>query len=251
MAGHSHWAGIKYKKGAADTKRGKLFSKLARHIMSAARRGGGDPDGNLALRYAIEEARAVSMPRDTIDRAIKKGTGELDDGASFQEITYEGYGPGGVAILCEALTDKPSRTAPDVRLIFDRNGGKLGAPGCVAWMFKTRGLITVAEDKADENTLTELALDAGALDLKLKEGVFEILTTFEDFQRVKEAVDAKKIPTQVAQITKLPDTTVALDEGPARRTLRLLEELDDYEDVQNVYANFDIPDDVLKAIGEA
>jgi YebC/PmpR family DNA-binding regulatory protein len=244
MAGHSHWAGIKHKKALIDNKRGKLWSKLSKAIIVAARMGGGDPDMNLRLRYAISDARAGSMPKDTIERAIKKGTGELE-GASLEEIIYEGYGPGGVAILCEILTDNRNRTAPEIRKTFEMAGGNLGATGCVAWMFQRKGLLVIPADQTSEDRLFELALEAGADDVKHEGDTFEIICEPEVFNDVCQAVDRAEITTEVRQLARLPKETIDLDASTARKVLSLVERLDDHDDVQNVSANFNIPDEIM------
>ncbi len=249
MAGHSHWAGIKHKKALVDAKRGKLWSKLSKAIIVAARTGGGDPDANLRLRYAIDDARAVSMPKDNIQRAIKKGTGELD-GGNFEEIVYEGYGAGGVAVLCEVLTDNRNRTAPQIRKCFELSDGKLGGAGCVAWMFNTKGLFLVPAEKVDEDKLMELALEAGADDVKLDAGSYEITCDPGAYQDVSRALKHAEFELEVSQITRVPQNTVDLDAPTARKVLKLIERLDDHEDVQNVSANFNIPDQVMAEIGE-
>jgi YebC/PmpR family DNA-binding regulatory protein len=244
MAGHSHWAGIKHKKALVDNKRGKLWSKLSKAIIVAARIGGGDPDMNLRLRYAINDARAGSMPKETIERAIKKGAGELE-GASLEEIIYEGYGPGGVAVLCEIFTDNRNRTAPEIRKTFEMAGGKLGATGCVAWMFDRKGLIVVAADQVTEDRLFELALEAGAEDVKRDGDSFEVICEPEAFNDVCKALDEAEIPTEVRQLARLPKETIDLDAATARKVLALMDRLDDHDDVQNVSANFNIPDEVM------
>jgi YebC/PmpR family DNA-binding regulatory protein len=244
MAGHSHWAGIKHKKALIDNKRGKLWSKLSKAIIVAARMGGGDPDMNLRLRYAVNDARAGSMPKDTIERAIKKGTGELE-GASLEEIIYEGYGPGGVAILCEILTDNRNRTAPEIRKAFEMAGGNLGATGCVAWMFQRKGLLVIHADQTSEDRLFELALEAGADDVKKEGDTFEIVCEPEVFNDVCQAVDRAEITTEVRQLARLPKETIDLDACTARKVLALVERLDDHDDVQNVSANFNIPAEIM------
>jgi YebC/PmpR family DNA-binding regulatory protein len=244
MAGHSHWAGIKHKKAAIDNKRGKLWSKLSKAIVVAARTGGGDPSMNLALRYAINDAKAVSMPKDNIERAIKKGTGELD-GGNLEEIIYEGYGPGGVAVLCEILTDNRNRTAPEVRKIFEIAGGKLGATGCVAWMFDRKGLLVIEKSQTDEETVLELALEAGADDVKNEEGRFEILCEVDTFASVCAAIDATGIKTEVREIARIPKDTVDLDVEAAKKVLKMMDKLDDHDDVQSVAANFNIPEEAM------
>jgi len=247
MAGHSHWAGIKHKKALIDNKRGKLWSKLSKAIIVAAKGGGGDPATNLRLRYAVNDAKAVSVPKDNIDRAIKKGTGELE-GANFEEVLYEGYGPGGVAVLCDILTDNRNRTAPEVRKIFEIAGGKLGATGCVAWMFDRKGLVTIPADQTDEETLMELALEAGAEDVRKEGQNFEITCDPDVFTSVCDAVDAAGLSTDVREITRIPKDTVELDVGTARAVLKLMDALDDHDDVQNVAANFNIPDEAMAQI---
>jgi len=249
MAGHSHWAGIKHKKALVDAKRGKMWSKLAKAIIVAAKTGGGDPDANLRLRYAIDDAKAVSMPKDNIQRAIKKGTGELD-GGNLEEVAYEGYGAGGVAVLCEVLTDNRNRTAPEVRKIFELCDGKLGGAGCVAWMFDSKGLFLVPAEGTDEDLLMEIALEAGADDIKEDADSFEITCDPAVYQDVAKALSGAGIEPEVSQVTRLPKNTVDLDADAARKVLKLIERLDDHDDVQNVSANFNIPDDVMAEIGE-
>ena len=249
MAGHSHWAGIKHKKALVDAKRGKMWSKLAKAIIVAAKTGGGDPDANLRLRYAIDDAKAVSMPKDNIQRAIKKGTGELE-GGNLEEIVYEGYGAGGVAVLCEALTDNRNRTGPEIRKIFEMSDGKLGGTGCVAWMFDSKGLFLIPAESSDEDTLMEIALEAGADDVREDAGNFEITCDPSVYQDVVQALADAKIRTEVSQLALVPQNTVDLDAPAARKVLKLMERLDDQDDVQNVSANFNIPDDVMAEIGE-
>jgi YebC/PmpR family DNA-binding regulatory protein len=247
MAGHSHWANIARKKSLIDNKRGKLWSKLAKAIMVAAKSGGGDPAGNLRLRYAIIDAKAGNMPKDTIDRAIKKGTGELE-GVTFEEILYEGYGPGGVAILCDILTDNRNRTAGEVRKIFEMAGGKLGATGCVAWMFDRKGLVEIPASQIDEEKLMELALEAGADDVRQTGSNFEVICDPNVYSTVCDAIDAAGLTTELRQITRIPKDTVDLDPETARSVLKLMDALDDHDDVQNVAANFNIPDEAIAAI---
>jgi len=249
MSGHSHWAGIKHKKALVDAKRGKLWSKLAKAIIVAAKMGGGDPDANLKLRYAIDDAKAVSMPKENIQRAIKRGTGEAD-GAVPEEVTYEGYGAGGVAVLCEVLTDNRNRTAPEIRKIFELSDGKLGGAGCVAWMFDNKGLFLVPADKVDEDRLVEIALEAGADDVQRSGDKFEVTCDPALYRDVAKALADAGITPEVSQITRLPKSAVDLDADTARKLLKLLERLDDHDDVQNVCSNFNIPDEVMKEIGE-
>lgn len=250
MAGHSHWAGIKHKKALVDAKRGKLWSKLAKAIIVAAKMGGGDPDANLRLRYAIDDAKAVSMPKENIQRAIKRGTGELD-GGNLEEVVYEGYGANGVAILCEVLTDNRNRTAGEVRKIFELSDGKLGGSGCVAWMFESKGLFLVPATGIEEDVLMELALEAGADDVQRLDDKFEITCNPAVYSNVTKALADAGITPEASQITRIATNVVEINEPEAaQKVLKLMERLDDHDDVQNVSANFNIPDDVLKAIGE-
>jgi YebC/PmpR family DNA-binding regulatory protein len=244
MAGHSHWANIAQKKSVIDKKRGKVWSKLSKAIILAAKMGGGDPATNLRLRYAINDAKAISMPKDNIERAIKKGTGELE-GGNLDEILYEGYGPGGVAVLCEILTDNRNRTAPEVRKIFEYAGGKLGATGCVAWMFDRKGLIIIEKAQSDEEKLMELALEAGADDVKTYDDSYEVIAEPDVFGAVCEALDTAGIATTSREITRIPKDTVDLDVDTARAVLKLMEGLDEHDDVQTVSANFNIPDEAM------
>ena len=244
MAGHSHWAGIKHKKAVIDAKRGKLWTKLSKAIIVAAKLGGGDPDGNARLRTAIADAKALSMPKDNIERAIKRGTGELG-GAAVEEILYEGYGPEGVAVLCEIMTDNRNRTAPEVRKIFEVNDGKLGATGCVAWMFDRKGLFVIAADSIDEEKLMDIALEAGAEDVQRNNQVFEVLCDPETFTDVCEAFDTAEITCESRQVTRIPQNTVKLEADTARKVLKLMESLDDHDDVQTVSANFEIPQEIM------
>jgi YebC/PmpR family DNA-binding regulatory protein len=251
MAGHSHWAGIKHKKAANDAKRGKVWSKLARLIIVAAKTGGGDPAANLALRYAIDKAKAANMPKDTIEKAVKKGTGELE-GQSFEEVLYEGYGPGGVAIMIEALTDNRNRTAPEIKKIFERRGGSLGTSGCVNWMFGKKGLITVNQSDAEEEQLMELALSAGADDMTTDADVYEIICDPSAYDGLKNALQEKEIPMQVAELSMVAQNDVAVnDTETAKKIIGLMEDLEDHDDVQNVYSNFDIPDEIMSKIEES
>jgi YebC/PmpR family DNA-binding regulatory protein len=250
MAGHSHWAGIKHKKALIDSKRGKLWSKLSKQIIVAAKHGGGDPNTNLKLRYAIDAAKAVSVPKDNIERAIKKGTGEGADAATFDEVLYEGYGPAGVAVLCEVLTDNRNRTAGELRKIFEINDGKLGATGCVAWMFERKGLFVIPGDKVDEDHLMEVALEAGADDVKEAGAKFEVTCDPANFQSVSEALAAHQIPIDAQEIARVPKSTVELDAETARKVLKLMEQLDDHDDVQAVSSNFSIPEEAMAALGQ-
>jgi YebC/PmpR family DNA-binding regulatory protein len=245
MSGHSHWSGIKHKKAANDAKRGKIWSKIARMIIVAAKAGGGDPNANLTLRYAIDKGKAANMPKDTIEKAVKKGTGELGP-VNYDEVLYEGYAPGGVAIMVEALTDNRHRTAPEIKKIFEQRGGALGATGCVGWMFKKKGVITVKASAIDENALMELALGAGADDMTTAGDFYEIVCQPSAYEQLKKALEAGNIPVETAEISLVPDTTVAVnDEDTARKLLALMETFEDHDDVQNVYSNFDIPDAIL------
>jgi YebC/PmpR family DNA-binding regulatory protein len=245
MSGHSHWATIKRKKGAADAKKGQAFSKCARMIMLAARKGT-DPGMNLSLRYALDEARAVNMPKDSIDRAIKKGSGELE-GQTIAEVVYEGYGPGGVAILADAVTDNRNRSSSEISKIFERHGGNMGSPNCVKWMFTAKGVITVTEFK-DEEKLMDVALGAGADDLSPTDEGFEIVMAPEAFEPVKKALAEAKIPVAHAELVQRPQTFVTLGENAARKVLGLMEDLEAHDDIQKVHANFDIPTDVVEKL---
>ena len=248
MSGHSKWSSIKHKKGAADAKRGKLFSKLARAIIVAAKEGGGDPTNNLALQNAIEKAKSYSMPKDNIERAIAKGAGSDADSASFETIVYEGYGPEGVAVIAEALTDNKNRTASDVRHIFTKFGGNLGTTGAVAWQFERRGVVLVSASGADEDELFLAAADAGAEDIEADGDVIQVTSAPESLAAVREAIVAGGFTIESAELSLLPKTTVAIDdEGKARQLMRLIEALEDNDDVQDVFANFDIPEQVLEA----
>jgi len=243
MSGHSKWSTIKHKKGAADKKRGKIFTKLIKEITVAARMGGGDIEANPRLRQAVAAAKAQNMPKENFERAIKKGTGELE-GVSYEEIIYEGYGPGGVAVMVECLTDNRNRTIADVRYMFSKAGGNVGTDGCVAWMFDKKGLIAVAKDAVDEDTLMEVALDAGAEDIKDEGDVFEVITDPGDFEAVQAAVDKAEIAYEMAEITRLPQTMTEVTGKEAEQMVRFMEALDDCDDVQKFYTNADIPDEV-------
>jgi YebC/PmpR family DNA-binding regulatory protein len=244
MSGHNKWSSIKHKKGAADAKRGKIFSKLIKEITVAARMGGGDPNANPRLRAAISTAKTENMPKDNMERAIKKGTGELE-GVSYEEIIYEGYAPGGAAVLVECLTDNKNRAVAEVRHLFSKAGGNLGENGCVAWMFDKKGLIVVNKDKADEDQLMEIAIDAGAEDVNDEGDSFEVITETGDFESVKEAIEKAAIETEMAEITMLPQNLLALEGKEAEQTIRLMDALEDCDDVQKVYTNADIPDELL------
>jgi len=250
MSGHSKWATIKHKKGKADAARGRAFSKLIREITTAARVGGGDPGGNPRLRTAIESARAINMPADNIERAIKKGTGELP-GVSYEEVTYEGYGPAGVALLVRALTDNKNRSTAEVRHVFDKYGGSMGAAGCVAWQFKSKAIVLIPKHRADEDTVLSVALEAGADDVQTEGEYFSVVAPPEAFDPVKKGLQAAGIAWEKAELTMLPQTTVPVGEADAAKVLRLVEMLEELEEVQQVYANFDIPDDVLERVSGA
>ncbi|MDP2627352.1 MAG: YebC/PmpR family DNA-binding transcriptional regulator [Candidatus Rokubacteria bacterium] len=250
MSGHSRWSQIKRKKGKTDVQRGQLFSKILREITVAARNGGGDPKGNVRLKAAMEAARAANMPADNIKRAIQKGTGELP-GESYEEITYEGYGPGGVAILLQVLTDNKNRTGPELRRAFEKNGGRMGTAGCVAWMFDRRGVIQVDAERVTEDDLLEKALDAGAMDVKRVEKAFEITTAPDEMDPVREALERQGIPVLEAAVAMLPQSTVRVEGKEASVVLRLIEALEEQDDVQAAYSNYDIPDEVLDAISAA
>lgn len=245
MSGHSKWSSIKHKKGAADAKRGKVFTKLIKEITVAARMGGsGDPDTNPRLRTAIAAAKSENMPKDNIERAVKKGTGELE-GVNYEENTYEGYGPSGAAVFLESLTDNKNRAVADIRHIFSKCGGNMGENGCVAWMFDKKGYIVVERTAIDEETLMEVALDAGAEDVREDDSNFEVITAPEDFEAVKAAIDAREIKYLDAEVTMLPQNTTDLKGKEAEQMIRLMEMLDDCDDVQKVYTNADIPEDLI------
>jgi YebC/PmpR family DNA-binding regulatory protein len=247
MSGHSKWSTIKHKKAAQDAKRGAMFTKVIKELTVAARMGGGDVDMNPRLRTAVLKAKAVNMPQDTMQRAIMKGTGELP-GVNYEEITYEGYGPGGVAMIVTVLTDNRNRTVAEIRKIFSKNGGNLGESGCVAWMFQKKGLIVVDKDKVDEDELFTIALEAGAEDVRPADAMYEVITLVEDFEPVKQAITTKGIEPSSSEVSLLPQTTVRLEGSQARQLLKLMDELEEHDDVQNVYANFDIPDEVMAEV---
>jgi YebC/PmpR family DNA-binding regulatory protein len=249
VSGHSKWSSIKHKKGAADAKRGKLFSKLSRAIIVAAKEGGPDPAGNLALQNAIEKARSFSMPKDNIERAIARGSGADSDSDAFETVMYEGYGPGGVAVIVEALTDNRNRTASEVRHAFDKNDGNLGTSGAVAWLFERRGIVLVPADGADEDELTLAAAEGGADDVSLDGSTFEVVSSPEALASVREAVEGAGFTIDSAELTLRPKTTVEVaDEASAKKILRLMDQLEENDDVQDVYSNFDIPEQILEAV---
>jgi YebC/PmpR family DNA-binding regulatory protein len=249
VSGHSKWSSIKHKKGAADIKRGKLFSKLSRAIIVAAKEGGGDPDGNLALQNAVEKARSYSMPKDNIERAIAKGTGEGAGGMVFETVVYEGYGPGGVAIIAEALTENRNRTAAEVRHTFAKHGGNLGTDGSVNWMFERRGVVLVPADGVDEDALMLAAAEGGADDVEGDGSSFEVTSAPEALREVRQAIEDAGFQVESAELTLLPKTTVEIAEESVARTLvKLVEALEELDDVQEVYANFDIPEAILEAV---
>lgn len=246
MSGHSKWSTIKRKKGAADAKRGKVFSKLIREITLAVKLGGPDPEANARLRQAIMAAKDENMPKENIERAIKKATGGAESSANYEEVTYEGYGPGGVAVLVEAMTDNKNRTVAEIRHIFSKHGGNLGENGCVSWIFEKKGSILFDKKAVNEDILMEVALEAGAEDIREEENEFEVVTDPLQFERVKKVIDSKGLPYIKAQITMIPQNTVKLDAEKAVQMLKLMEKLEDNDDVQNAYANFDIPDEIME-----
>ena len=249
MSGHSKWSSIKHKKGAADAKRGKLFSKLSRAIIVAAREGGADPDGNASLATAIQKARDASMPKDNIDRAIARGAGTATEGEVFETVTYEGYGPEGVAVFVEALTDNRNRTAAEVRHVFAKHEGNLGTSGAVAWLFERKGVLIVPADGVDEETLMLVAADGGAEDIELDGSSFQVISAPDDLAAVRAALDGAGIAYDSADLTMLPKTTVSVeDEGAAKKLVRLMDALEDNDDIQAVYANFDIPEGILERV---
>lgn len=248
MSGHSKWSTIKRKKGAADAKRGKIFTKLIKEITVAARIGGGDAGANPRLRSAIGTAKSENMPKENIERAVKKGTGELE-GTVYDEITYEGYGPGGVAILVDCMTDNKNRTVADIRHFFAKSGGNLGESGCVSWMFDKKGSLLVDKSVVSEDKLLDIVLDAGAEDVAEEENEFQVVTVPDDFSAVLEALESENIPLIESSISMIPKNVIEIiDEKAAKQVLTLLEKLEDHEDVQNVYANFDIPDEIMEGI---
>tara|TARA_B100000315_G_scaffold243700_1_gene267390 strand:- start:13693 stop:14439 length:747 start_codon:yes stop_codon:yes gene_type:complete len=239
MSGHSKWSSIKHKKAAVDAKRGKIFTRITKEITVAARTGGGDPASNSRLRTAVQSAKSVNMPQDNIQRAIKKGTGELP-GVHYEEHTYEGYGAAGVAIMADVLTDNKNRTVAELRKIFSKNNGNMAESGCVNWMFHKKGLILVDSDKVDEEKLMSIVIDAGAEDIKTEEKMFEIVTEAEDFENVKNVLVKNKIEFSMAEITMIPETTLKVEGKDAQQVIKLMEELDDHDDIQKTYANFDV-----------
>jgi YebC/PmpR family DNA-binding regulatory protein len=249
MSGHSKWSTIKHKKGAQDARRGKLFSKLSRAIIVAAKEGGGDPSANLALQNAVEKARSYSMPKDNIERAIARGAGADADAAAFETVVYEGYGPSGVAVLVEALTDNRNRTASDVRHVFSKHDGNLGTAGAVAWLFERRGLVLVPADGVDEDELTLAAAEGGADDVAQDGSSFQVTSAPDQLSAVRQAIEAAGFTVDSAELTMVPKTTVAVeDEAAAKKILRLMDALEENDDVQDVYSNFDIPERVLEAV---
>jgi YebC/PmpR family DNA-binding regulatory protein len=248
MSGHSKWSTIKRKKGAIDSKRGKIFTKLIKEITLAARLGGGDIEGNARLRSAVLAAKEENMPKDNIDRAIKKGTGELAGGAAYEEVTYEGYGPAGVAVIVEVMTDNKNRTVAEIRHIFSKHGGNLGENGCVAWMFDKKGSIVLDKKTVAEDELMEVGLEAGADDVRDQGTEWEVVTEPAAFEAVKKAIEQKGWKYLEARVGMIPQTTIKLEAGKAEQMLRLMEKLEDNDDVQNVYANFDISDEVMEKL---
>ena len=248
MSGHSKWSTIKRKKGAIDAKRGKAFTKIIKEITLAARLGGGDVEGNSRLRQAVMAAKEENMPKDNIERAIKKGLGSGEGAANYEEVTYEGYGPGGVAVLVEIMTDNKNRTVAEIRHILSKHGGNLGENGCVAWIFNKKGSIVIDKKIIDEDALMELALEAGAEDVTSEGNEFEVITDPASFEKVKKAIDAKGIKHLEARIGMIPSNTVKLEMNKAEQMLKMMEKLEDNDDVQNVYANFDIDDDVMEKL---
>jgi YebC/PmpR family DNA-binding regulatory protein len=246
MSGHSKWSTIKHKKGAADAKRGKIFTRILKEMSVAARMGGADPVGNPRLRAAVAEAKANNMPKDNIERAIKRGTGELE-GATYEEITYEGYGPGGVALMVEAMTDNTNRTTPEIRHMFEKHGGNLGTPGSVRFQFERKGYFAIEKSAVGEDKLMEIVLEAGADDLQTDDPeAYEVYTSPENFEAVRQALETNKVPTVEAKLGQIPSNYVTLDEQKAKQMIRLLEMLDDHDDVQNVWSNFDIPAEMME-----
>jgi YebC/PmpR family DNA-binding regulatory protein len=247
MSGHSKWHSIRHKKAKVDAQRGKIFTRLIKELTVAARMGGGDPESNSRLRTAMATAKAANMPADNIDRAIKKGTGELP-GVTYEEITYEGYGPAGVAVMIDTMTDNKNRTVAEIRHLIGKNGGNLGATNCVAWMFHTKGVISVEAEGVDEDELMEIALEAGAEDFINEDGIYQITTEPSTFEAVRSAVEEKGIEMLSAEISKIPENTVNVSEKDAPKVLKFMDAIENQDDVQNVYANFDIPEEILEAL---
>jgi YebC/PmpR family DNA-binding regulatory protein len=246
MSGHSHWAGIKHKKAANDAKRGKIWSKVARMIIVAAKAGGGDPAQNLTLRYAIDKAKGANMPKDTIEKAIKKGTGDLE-GVTYEEVLYEGYAPGGIAIMVDGLTDNRNRTGPEVKKIFEKRGGSFGASGCVNWMFDKKGVFIVKADAIGEDELMDIVLEAGAEDLENLGEVYEVTCESAVFDAIKGALQEKEIATESAEVSMVPQNSIKVEDvDTAKKILNLIEDFEDHDDVQNVYANYDISDEIME-----
>jgi YebC/PmpR family DNA-binding regulatory protein len=245
MSGHSKWSTIKHKKGAADAKRGKIFTRIIKEMTVAARLGGGDPNSNPRLRAAVAEAKANNMPKDNVERAIKRGTGELE-GATYEEITYEGYGPGGVALMVETMTDNSNRTTPEIRHIFEKNGGNLGTPGSVRFQFERKGYFAIEKKVVGEDKLMEVALEAGADDLQTEDpDLFEVYASPENFEQVRQALEKNNVPTVEAKLGQIPSNYVKLDENKGKQMIRFLETLDEHDDVQNVWSNFDVPEELM------
>jgi YebC/PmpR family DNA-binding regulatory protein len=244
MSGHSKWSSIKHKKAATDAKRGKIFTRFIRELTIAARAGGGDPESNSRLRHAIDGARAANMPSDNIKKAVQRGTGELE-GVNYEELSYEGYGPGGIALLVEAMTDNKNRTVSEVRYVFNKYNGNLGEQGCVSWMFTRKGMIIVATSSIGEDELMEIVLENGAEDMKKEGDNYEISTSTEDFDKVHQALKAKNIAIESAEISKIPSTYIKLEGRQAEQMLKLYDKLEELEDIQNVWANFDIADEII------
>ena len=247
MSGHSKWSTIKHKKGAADAKRGKIFTKVIKEITVAARIGGGDIDGNPRLRLAVQKAKEVNMPQENVTRAIKKGTGELE-GVQYEETSYEGYGPGGVAIFMEVMTDNKNRTVGELRAPLGKNGGNMGENGCVAWIFEQKGLITVKISEKGEEELLELAIDAGGDDMQTVDDYYEITTSVESFEPVRKAIEDAGIKTQSSELTRIPQNTVNVEEKHCKSLLRLMDTLEDHDDIQKVYSNFEITDEIMATV---
>lgn len=247
MSGHSKWASIKHKKAATDAKRGKAFTKIIKELTVAARQGGGNPDANPSLRLAISKAKQANMPADNIDRAIKKGTGELE-GVNYEKVMYEGYGPSGIALYVEVLTDNKNRTTAEIRNIFSKYGGNMAGSGSVAWMFEMKGYIAIDKKTIAEDALMTIALESGAEDLSSEGDTFEIKTLPQDFEAVKQALDDKSVKTESAEVTMIPKSTIKIAEDKAKQILTLVDNLEDHDDVQNVYSNFDIPEEILKKL---